>query len=35
MFLGDTGGKRIALWVIVGLMLLSFVGLDILFALLP
>jgi hypothetical protein len=35
MPLRDTNGKRIVLWLIVGLVLLSFVGLDLLFALRP
>lgn len=35
MPLRNTSGKRIVLWLIVGLVLVSFVGLDILFALKP
>jgi hypothetical protein len=31
----DTNGKKIVLWLIVGLVLVSFVGLDIFFALQP
>ena len=35
MPLRDTSGKRVVLWIIIGLVLVSFVGLDILFALKP
>jgi hypothetical protein len=35
MSLAGPNGKQIVLWIIVSLVLVSFVGLDILFALLP